>query len=378
MNFTESFLNERFEKAYKSGLAAKERGDYPAAREHLAQAASFLKELAEAGDPARRAEREATAARIERIVQAMAQNAPTRQPVRRSAPNPNAGQGGGGGAAADVDPGEVPEFVTFYAASDLHGGFDTVVGLDEAKTQIRKYAINPRLFPKSYSYSFLSNMGILLVGPPGTGKTTFAKAVAYEVHQPFAAVNSSTLVNCYIGETGKNVDKLFAFLRGYAERNDCGITIFFDEFDEIAKRRGGEDKVSEAAVPALLRNLDGMMKNDRFLILANTNLPREAFDPGIWERFRQRIEIPLPDKTSRRKLFELKLKEVETEFLAELDFDAAADATQGMSGRDIAFICDDLKYRLSEIKAGIAAEPDLNGYLSSVIAKRADKSNYTF
>ena len=371
MNFSESYLTERFEAAYKQGVAAKNRGDYPAAREHLAKAASLMRELAETGDVSRRAERETTAARIENVIQAMAKNAP----VRRANPASPSAAGTSAAAAADaaVSGEEMPDFVTFYPAEELHAGFDAVVGADEAKEQIRKYAINPRLHPEAYSYSFLSNMGILLVGPPGTGKTTFAKAVAYEVRQPFAVVNSSSLVNCYIGETGKNVDKLFAFLRGYAERNSCGITIFFDEFDEIAKRRGGEDKVSEAAVPALLRNLDGMMKNAQFLILASTNLPREAFDPGIWDRFRQRIVIPLPDLAARRRLFALKLKEVEPEFLEKLDLDAAAAQTQGLSGRDITFICDDLKYRLSEIKAGIAAEQDINAYLASVIAARMKK-----
>lgn len=366
MNFSESYLTERFEAAYKSGVAAKERGDYPAAREQLAKAAALMREIAESGDPSRRAEREKTAARLENIVQAMARSAPVRK--MRSA-----GGAAPATAAAEASEEQIPEFVTFYPAGEIVSGFDGVVGLEEAKEQIRKYAINPRLYPQAYNYSFLSNMGIMLVGPPGTGKTTFAKAVAYEVRQPFAVVNSSSLVNCYIGETGKNVDKLFAFLRRYAERSGCGITIFFDEFDEIAKRRGGDDKVSEAAVPALLRNLDGMMKNDQFLILASSNLPREAFDPGIWERFRQRIVIPLPDETSRRKLFELKLKEVEPAFLSKLDLNAAAARTEGMSGREIAFICDDLKYRLSEIKAGLAAEEDIGGYLLSVIARRAAK-----
>ena len=366
MNFSESYLTEHFETAYKRGVAAKERGDFPAAREQLSKAAALMRELAETGDHSRRAEREKTAARIENIVQAMAYNSPVRK--MRPAGNPMSGV-----FSAEVSQEQIPDFVTFYPAEEIKSGFDGVAGAEEAKEQIRKYAINPRLYPQAYNYSFLSNMGILLVGPPGTGKTTFAKAVAYEVRQPFAVVNSSSLVNCYIGETGKNVDKLFAFLRGYAEQNACGITVFFDEFDEIAKRRGGDDKVSEAAVPALLRNLDGMMKNEQFLILASSNLPREAFDPGIWERFRQRIVIPLPDETSRRKLFELKLKEIEPEFLSRLDLNTAAVRTEGMSGRDITFICDDLKYRLSEIKAGIAVEEDIGEYLLSVITRRAVK-----
>lgn len=360
MRFSEQYLKERFEAAYRGGVEAKERGDLASAREQLLRAASLLRELAAAGEEAQRAERENTAARIERLARAMAQSAAPAPAKRRTA------AGTAGAAAAD----SLPEGLTFYPADELTGGFEEVIGLEEAKEQIRKYAINPRLYPQSYNYSFLSNMGILLVGPPGTGKTTFAKAVAYEVRQPFAAINSSALVNCYIGETAKNVDKLFAFLRGYAEKNGCGVTVFFDEFDEIAKRRGSDDKVSEAAVPALLRNLDGMMKNENFLILANSNLPRESFDPGIWERFRQRIYIPLPDASARRKLFELKLREVEPAFLEKLDLDRAAALTEGMSGRDITFICDDFKYRLSEIKAGLSGEEDVGAVLEKIIRSR--------
>lgn len=357
MDFSESYLNERFEAAYRSGVEAKERGDLSAAREHFLRAASLLRELAAAGEEGRRAERENTAARIERIARAMAQSGSAAPAKRRVSAAP---------ASAD----ELPAGLSFYPADELTEGFDGVVGLTEAKEQIKKYAINPRLYPQSYNYSFLSNMGILLVGPPGTGKTTFAKAVSYEVRQPFACINSSALVNCYIGETAKNIDKLFAFLRDYAEKNSCGVTIFFDEFDEIAKRRGSDDKVSEAAVPALLRNLDGMMKNENFLILANSNLPKESFDPGIWERFRQRIYIPLPDASARRKLFELKLRDVEPAFLEKVDFDRAAALTEDMSGRDITFICDDFKYKLSEIKAGLSGEEDVGAVLEKIIRTR--------
>lgn len=364
MNFSESYLTEQFEKAYKSGIAAKERGDYSVAREQFSKAATLMRELADSGDSKLCSERKKTAERLENIVIAMARNTN----IKKVRPESHATVAN---TSSELLEEQIPDFVNFYPAESIDSGFDSVVGAEEAKDKIRKYVINPRLYPNAYQYSFLSNMGILLVGPPGTGKTTFAKAVAYEVQQPFVVVNSSSLVNCYIGETGKNIDKLFAFLRRYAEKNICGITIFFDEFDEIAKRRGGEDKVSEAAVPALLRNLDGMINNEQFLILASTNLEREAFDPGIWERFRQRIVIPLPDEISRRKLFELKLKEIEPEFLSQLNLNEAATQTDGMSGRDIAFICDDLKYRISEIKAGIAAEGNIGEYLLRLIAQRA-------
>ncbi len=249
---------------------------------------------------------------------------------------------------------EMMQFFDFYEPDSLMG-FDSVIGLEEAKQAIKKYVINPVLYPEAYNYRYLDNKAILLEGPPGTGKTTFAKAVASEIHQPFALIRMSSLVNCYIGETAKNIDKAFSYLRDYAERNDCGITVFFDEFDEIGKSRSGDDKVAEAAVPALLRNLDGVKTNKSFLILANTNLKAEL-DRAIQERFRRQIYIPLPDETMRRQLYISKLTEVEEKYTAMLDFDAAAVQSEGLSGRDITYICDDFKYQLGEVKAGLMPE----------------------
>ena len=233
-----------------------------------------------------------------------------------------------------------------------------------------EYVILPHKHPEAYNYHFLDNRTILLEGPPGTGKTTFAKAVSKEIDQPFAIINVASLVNCYVGETAKNIDKVFAFLRDYTERQKCGVTVFIDELDEIAKRRGGDDKASEAAIPALLRNLDGMKGNKDFLILANTNR-KDVIDSAILQRFRKQLFIPLPNAEMRKELFRQKLKEIEPSFLEQIDLDSAAENSDGLSGREITFVCDDFKYFLSRLKAGLTEESVKEKFDALIREKRA-------
>ena len=261
---------------------------------------------------------------------------------------------------------DMSSFYTFYHADDISSGFDKVIGLDEAKDAVTEYVINPIKYPDAYNYDFMDNKCILLEGPPGTGKTTFAKAVAKEINQPFALVNVASLVNCYVGETAKTIDKVFASLRSYAERNKCGITVFFDEFDEIAKRRDGDDKASQTAVPALLRNLDGVQRNKNFLIIANTNC-QDMLDAGIKDRFRRKIHIPLPDLAMRERFFKDKLHQLEGEYFSQLDLPMLAAESEGLSGRSISQICDDFLYFVAAVKAGLTSCDSYNDVLINMI-----------
>lgn len=359
MNFSEEYLYENFKRNYDDALTAKAAGNVALAKSKLYQAASYLEKLALTSAGAKKNERLTRAVRIKAIADAI--ELPVQaQPRGKAERAPQASADDGSG---------MEQFFTFYSADDLTDGFDSVIGLEQAKAAVTEYVINPIRYPDAYTYNFLENKAVLLEGPPGTGKTTFAKAVAKEINQPFALINVAALVNCYVGETGKNIDKVFAFLRDYAKKNNCGITVFFDELDEIAKRRGGEDKASEASVPALLRNLDGIKKNKNFLILANTNR-KDVLDTAIAERFRKQIYIPLPDEATRKKLFEIKLSDVESEYLERLNFEEAVTHSEGLSGRDITFICDDLKYLLSEIKAGLASVDILNERLIEMLDGR--------
>ncbi len=295
--------------------------------------------------------------------------APARQ-NQSSSPSapPKADIAGGRVSEKSEDNGTANEFFTFIPADNLTVTFEDVIGLDEAKQAVTEYIINPMRYPEAYNYKFLGNKGILLEGPPGTGKSMFAKAVAKEINQPFALINMAQLVNCFVGKTGQNIDKVFSYLREYAQENNCGVTIFFDEFDEIAKRRGGDDKAAEAAVPALLRNLDGFLSDDRFLIIANTNC-KTALDVAILDRFRQHINVPLPNTNSRYLLFLSKTADMESEYRDQIDWQRAAKLSAGLSGRSITFLCDDLKYFVSGVKAGIKEQGDLNEKIAKLIKK---------
>ncbi len=365
MNLTEKFYNDAFRSNYSEAIAAKNAGNFTEAKQKFYAAADYLEKLSDVGDEEKKAERKNNAKRLRAVADAISygnrgicdvyeeNTAQSLYPV---------------GNAPDENGGEMRQFFTFYKPEDLRG-FESVIGLEAAKQAVTEYVINPVLYPEAYNYDFLDNKAILLEGPPGTGKTTFAKAVAREINQPFALVNVASIVNCYVGETGKNIDKIFAFLRDYAQKNNCGVTVFFDELDEIAKSRGSDDKASEAAVPALLRNLDGVKSNKSFLVLANTNR-KDVLDSAITERFRKQIYIPLPDEQMRKQLFDIKLAEIESEYLSKLDTENAARISEGLSGRDITYICDDLKYRIGKVKAGKAEEEEISVHFNELINER--------
>ena len=383
MNFQADTYRNLYEKCYREALAANYAQNFALAQQKFIESAKALRRLA-AVDLAnsevykKRAEQmERIAAALEpRIVAQEPPAAPTPAQAPQQAPRPSRGasapaaRGSGTSAGTQAAPDEdMSAYYTFYTAGELTDGFDKVIGLEEAKEAVTEYVINPIRYPDAYSYNFLSSKCILLEGPPGTGKTTFAKAVAKEIEQPFVLVNVAAMVNCYVGETGKTIDKVFTSLRNYVEQNDCGITVFFDEFDEIAKSRGGDDKASQTAVPALLRNLDGVKENKNFLILANTNC-KESLDSGVLSRFRRKIYIPLPDLNMRIQFFRSKLRQLEPLYFNALNFEELAAAADGMSGRTIAQVCDDFLHFVGGVKAGLRACSDFNQALLEIILKQ--------
>lgn len=364
MNFTEKILQEQFEKAYSSAIKYKNAGYLERAKTGFFEAADILDRIASVADEdndvkKQRADRLRAIAMAIYVAKAPAKATPKAQSASVSSSSYSDQE-------TDNADDDMSEFITFFSPDEIEETFETVIGLEQAKDAVTEYVINPIKYQDAYSYKFQDNKAVLLEGPPGTGKTTFAKAVAKEINQPFALVNVAALVNCYIGETGKNIDKVFAYLRDYSEKNECGLTVFFDELDEIAKQRGGDDKASASAVPALLRNMDGMKRNKSFLILANTNC-MEMLDRGILDRFRKRIHIPLPDEGMRMYFFKQKLGDVEENFTSQLDFELLAQESEGLSGRSITYICDDFKYYISGVKAGLKDGSNLTEVLTELI-----------
>lgn len=359
-NYSVEYYNNQFKKCYDDAIDYKERGNLKMAKDKFLEASNYLDILANYVSSDMKEIYQNRAKRLKDIANSIDVNSKPNKINNKEQQN-------------NLDEySDINQYVTFYPVDKLTFGFEGVIGLDDAKKAITDYVINPTLYPNYYNYNLIENKGILLEGPPGTGKTTFAKAVAKEIKQPFALINVANLINAYIGETGKNIDKVFNYLRNYAEENDCGLTVFFDEFDEIAKKRDGDDKASSAAVPALLRNLDGMTQNKKFLILANTN-HKEMLDKAILDRFRKLIYIPLPDKNSRKLLFIQKLEDIEEEFIYALDFDLIADKSDTLSGRDITYICDDFKHLLGDIKREGLTDRNINDEMIFLIENRINQ-----
>ena len=173
--------------------------------------------------------------------------------------------------------------------------------------------------------------GMILYGPPGTGKTQIARTLANESGLNFAGVTTADLKGPYVGHSSKMVKEVFARVRAQSP-----AILFIDEIDILCPVRGsrGGDSFTREIVGQLLQELDGVKAmTEKVFVVAATNL-LESVDPAILSRFPRRIQIPLPDGPSRKRLLEILLRKV-NHTLSEADFSRLADATEGKSGRDL-------------------------------------------
>ena len=262
-----------------------------------------------------------------------------------------------------------------FTSESSNGGitFNDVAGLDDVKEQIIFHVLEPMRNPElAAAYGIKPGGKILLYGPPGTGKTFIARAIAGEVDAAFYSVNCQDLISKYMGDSSKQLDKLF----DEAQKNERAI-IFFDEFDSVASKRGdgtsGVDAEMARFVATFLTKVDGFKKSDTnkmLLLIAATNRPW-ALDSAMLRggRFDTQIYVGVPDQKAREFMVNKSMKNLP--LAHDVDLQKLAKALEGFGGGDIVAICD--KIRLEAYKRSVRlgskqniTRDDCNAILSGI------------
>ena len=244
--------------------------------------------------------------------------------------------------------------------------FDDVAGEDEAKENLQE-VVNYLHDPSKYKEIGASMpKGILLVGPPGTGKTMLAKAVAGEANVPFFSMSGSEFVEMFVGMGASKVRDLFNQAK---EKAPC--IVFIDEIDAIGQKRsggqyGGNDE-REQTLNQLLTEMDGFEGNNGVIILAATNRP-ESLDPALTRpgRFDRRVPVELPDLQGREAILKVHARKIKV--AEDVDFNKIARMASGASGAELANIVNEAALRAVRDGRRFATQSDLEESIEVVIA----------
>ena len=252
-----------------------------------------------------------------------------------------------------------------YVQSTKGIRFDDVAGEDEAKeslAEIVDYLHNPQ---KYTDVGASMPKGVLLVGPPGTGKTMLAKAVAGEANVPFFSISGSEFVEMFVGMGASKVRDLFKQAK---EKAPC--IVFIDEIDAIGKKRDNQlssNDEREQTLNQLLTEMDGFDDNNGVIILAATNRP-ESLDPALTRpgRFDRRVPVELPDLAGREAILKVHAKKIKT--ADDVNFHTIARMASGASGAELANMINEAALRAVRNNRTVVTEADLEESIEIVIA----------
>ena len=274
--------------------------------------------------------------------------------IMKNAGGPNAMLFGNGNSGAKV-----------YVKSSEGIKFADVAGEDEAKENLQEI-VNYLHDPSKYQEIGASMpKGVLLVGPPGTGKTMLAKAVAGEANVPFFSMSGSEFVEMFVGMGASKVRDLFKQAK---EKAPC--IVFIDEIDAIGKKRDGQlsgNDEREQTLNQLLTEMDGFEGNTGVIILAATNRP-ESLDPALTRpgRFDRRVPVELPDLKGREAILRVHARRIKV--ADDVDYEKVARMASGASGAELANIVNEAALRAVRDGRKFATEADLEESIEVVIA----------
>ena len=278
---------------------------------------------------------------------------------------------GGGAGAMSFNTGKSSAKV--YVKSSDGITFADVEGVDEAEESLAEIVDYLHNTEKYAQIGATMPKGVLLVGPPGTGKTMLAKAVAGEADVPFFSISGSEFVEMFVGMGASKVRDLF---RQAKEKAPC--IVFIDEIDAIGLKRSsgamGVNDEREQTLNQLLTEMDGFEGNSGVMILAATNRP-DALDPALTRpgRFDRRVSVELPDLKGREAILKVHAKKVR--IADDVDFNKVARMASGASGAELANIVNEAALRAVRDGRGFATQADLEESIEVVIAGYQKKNS---
>jgi transitional endoplasmic reticulum ATPase len=324
---------DTFERYRKKGLDARRAGQWDSARIYLLEAARAMTELSKdaQGEELKSARRETASKLLE-----LARDCQNAREENRRQPSQSRRSGGGGETAQEGEGGASADQWIVKEKPKLR--FSDVAGLEDVKEDIRLRMIYPFEHPElAKRFGINAGGGVLLFGPPGTGKTMLARATAGEVEATFFKISPADVLSKWVGEAEQNIKKLFD-----AASQEPRSIIFIDEIEALVPARRDEgSSVMQRVVPQILQGMEGFDQKGetKILFMGATNVPWQL-DPAVLRpgRFDEKVYIPLPDLPARRKMLDIYLSNRPLD--DGIDLHDLATRLEGYSGADIKYLCD--------------------------------------